>query len=1364
MNQNTLKLKRQFTSKNKSVKPWHLPIAHRLLQYITILLLILPQHAVSQDIKFNYLRINEGLSQNSVTSLTQDSLGRIWIGTRDGLNIYDGAEITTLRPIKNDTTSLLSHFITDLVPDHNYIWVTTKNGLSLLNIETLKFTQFPKENIQAVLPYKGKILVGTQNGLFNLNTKQKTFDPNQEISINQTNIQALFTDHLQQLWIGTTTGTYLYKPSDKTLKPILRKNTKVIFEDSEQQIWIGTFDDGVYRLDKQYRILNHYTDQDSETKLANNMIRDIQESPNGDIWIGTFLGLSILDTQTGTITNYRHEKEKANTLSHNSIYTILKDNQGNMWVGTYFGGISYYTQNSNLYKKYPSVPDNGYGLSYNVISEMLEDQTGNLWIATEGGGVNYLNQKKNLFKHYLMKDPVTGVVYNNVKTLCFLNKDTLLAGTHFGGLFMLSVKDGKTQSFLHQSTDNFQAPTVINKIIAYHNDFVLGTQKGVIRFNPQTKRFTPFFSDEDSLQLTQKGINCLFKDSFGKLWIGTEDQGLYTYNEHKNTVTSYLSSTAPHSINNDNIACIYEDRQLRLWIGTFGGGLSQYVRDKDQFINYTMAKDNLSSDLVLSITESKLNYLWIGTSKGLSRFDVEQKRFYNYDHKNGLPLNELNREALIITKDEEIFVGGLDGLVSFKELNLIQQKSLFNLFLTGLWVNNQQVTPGDKTRLLSKDLPYTRSITLHPGQNVFTISYSTNNYIPTNQHKYRYKLDNFDNNWVNAGSQNKVTYTNLKPGTYIFHVQGLSGPEETVIDEKKLTVKILPPLYRTWYAILFYFLSIIALTWWLNSLYRTRIKLIEKFKSERRKKTQLKKINQAKLDFFTNIAHEFRTPLTLITGTLESILEDTKHKSDSNARLKTVYNNTIRLNNLITELLDFRKLENGSLELKITQNKLTDFIPEIYSAFIDYAKVRNIQFTLDPNIPDTTLWFDAPQMQKVLYNVLFNAFKFTNHINGKVSINIKENPLDIDFIISDNGKGIPAEEINRIFDRYYQIDNIKGKNSGQGSGLGLALSDAIVKKHHGQIIVKSNVGEGTTFIIRLLKDKKHFKAVNIFQGNQVKHATPLSPIPAEETETKNHTALSLSDDAPTILIVEDDEEIRALIRNLLAASYKILEATDGQEGMTMAIESQPNLIISDIMMPNLSGLEMCKILKRNIKTSHIPVVLLTARANPESKIEGLETGADDYITKPFDSKLLKTKIKTIIQNRLLIQQKFRNESGFDIKELASVTSDKNLLDQAEKVIEQHIDNAKFNIQDFAKEMGIGRTNLFLKIKGITGLTPNEFIQSVRLKKAAEMILANNHQLNISEIAYAVGFTTPRYFSRCFREHFGVSPSKYGDAT
>jgi len=748
----------------------------------------------------------------------------------------------------------------------------------------------------------------------------------------------------------------------------------------------------------------------------------------------------------------------------------------------------------------------------------------------------------------------------------------------------------------------------------------------------------------------------------------------------------------------------------------------------------------------------------------LSRFDVENNLFFNYEGESGFPLEELNFKALLRTRDGEIFVGGIDGLISFKEEDLLLSKKNYEIIFSTLEVNNEEVSPNDGSELLSSDISTTQSITLKKEHSVFRISYSACNFNTEFKNKYQYKLEGFDSDWVNAEYSTSVNYTNLNPGTYTLKVRGTDVIYTPVTNEKTLVINVKPPIYRTWYAYTFYVLVFLVIVALFNYSYLGKVRLAYQLKNERTEKDRINELNLYKLRFFTNISHEFMTPLTIILSSVERIF--TKHKIPSEFKqpLVQVLRNAKRLKTLNRELLDFRKIEQGHLRLKVQENDIVPYLEEIYDAFFEIAEEKNVKYSFLKNVDHVSVCYDPIQMNKVFFNLLSNAFNHTSDEDGKVVIKLDNEIEEIKISVSDNGSGIPKEEVAKVFNRFFQLDSKKSQKNYYGSGIGLALSESIVKAHQGEISCESELNIGTVFTVTLKKGHHHIEP-ELFTDEKGddgflldKDSIHVSDIPANKLEENNKELSPV--DAPVLLIVDDDSEIRTIVKDLFVDNYRIELANDGQEGFDKALELQPDIVISDIKMPNLSGFEMCERLKRNINTSHIPIALLTALGTEEDQVTGFKCGADAYITKPFNSETLIARIENLFINRKILQNKFGQELNISTKSIAKNKIDQVFMGNAEEVIERNLMNSDFSVTDFAQQMGMSRTLFFRKIKMITGQTPNDFIQTIRLKKAADILL-NDPTQNVSEIAYEVGFSSPKYFSHSFKNHFGVIPSKYG---
>ncbi|MCZ4694771.1 response regulator [Ancylomarina euxinus] len=1315
----------------------------------------------AQDIYFDHLDLKNGLSQISVTALEQDSLGTMWIGTRDGLNRYNGYEIDVFRHNRQDTSSLLGNNIRDLKTDaNNKLWILTAEGISNINLQNEELINFPNQNISCFHISNKNIWVGTNLGLFFLDEESRRYKAATEIFPHRVKVNEIFEDSEGNLLIGTSDrGLFLYNAHSNQLDSILDAEVSCIHKSMDGLFWLGTTENGVYCLQKD-EVVAHYS-QDSG--LAHNVIRDITEDNNGRIWIGTFLGLSMLDPEKKIFTNYFQSDKKPYGLSHNSIYTLFCDQEGSIWIGSYFGGVNIYNSQTNIFRYFVAETDQNKSINYRVVGSMIEDDDKNLWIATEGGGVNFYDRKNNKFKYITKGEGDYKLSHNNAKSLYLDKQNQLWIGTHLGGLDVLNTKTGRIRKYIKNEDDVHSIPSnIISAIIPFENNLLLGTNDGVVLFNPNKEEFTPFFENSELRKKIGKKILALLLDKNQCLWIGSETKGLSVYDFKSGELKNFRNNVHDlKSIGSNFVYQIYQDHMRRIWVATSGGGLNRYHPENDSFSSYTSSDYDLSSDFIYGIAESRYGFLWIATSKGISRFDVEEETFRAYDYQNGFPLSEINERGLYITSDGEVFVGGIHGMVSFYEKELQNQSIKHPLYFTELRVNNSEVHPNDESGILSQTLPFTKSIRLNSNHSVVSFDFTSFNYLKTNKTMYSYKLEGFDSDWVDAGYRRSVNYTNLKSGTYIFTVkeklrQGEDGAETS------MKIIIDPPYYNTWWAYLIYISIVSGILLYINRVLISKALLEDNLKKEQRDKEQISEMNRSKLQFFTNISHEFRTPLTLILGQLESLLEESSNIAPKvYNKMLVAYKNSYRLKKLIDELLEFRKQELGHMKLKVNEHDFVDFSNMIFDSFKEYAERRHINYKLVCYQDKIPLWFDARQLEKVFFNLLSNAFKFTPD-GGSIYVLINQENKELIIKVIDSGQGMPKVYLEKIFDRFYQVDNISEHKQQQlGSGIGLALTKGIVDMHGGCIRVESELGEGACFEVSLLLGKDHFEEEQVvWDKQQVLESSLQTPLLIDKIDESEKEAIyDLLPKSASLLIVEDNAEVRDMLCASFMDEYHIIEVEDGQMGLEAAQQYQPDLIISDVMMPVMTGTDMCQKLKSDLTTCHIPIILLTAKEAIEYRLEGLEIGADDYITKPFNIKLLQARCRNLIKSRKQLQERFQLNPGLGIKSITTNSLDAELLEKAIDIVERHLDNSKFDVNTFAQEMCLGRTNLYAKIKGITGQTPNEFILSSRLKKAA-LLLQTEIGVSVSNVAYSVGFTTPRYFSKCFSDHFKISPSKY----
>lgn len=1318
-------------------------------------LLFLPGVLFGQAYHFNKLGIEQGLSQISVLSIHQDHLNRIWIGTVDGLNCYNGVDMKIYRQKKSDPNSLLGHNVKEIIQQGNSLWILTNDGISELNLINQHFVRYPVKDAISLASYGPTILVGTKQGLHYIDTENRLIKPSRILQGQRVEITQLYAPNNNLLYIGTSANG-LYRYSAKTKKTVHRTFNALphisSIKESDNKLWVSSAINGVALLDHDLNLISHFTRQpENPNSLIDDRVRVVHIDTEKKVWIGTFQGLSVYDQAHKTFTNLNHNDLAPGSLSHNSIWDLMEDAQHTMWVGTYFGGVNYTNTESNIYNYYDSYNNNKGHISYRVVGKMLEDGNKNLWIATEGGGLDFYDRQKEVIINYRKTNTGNGISENNVRALYIANKEQVYVGTHLGGLNRINTRTQQVEQFRDLPLNK---NTIVSSISPYQNKLLLGTDIGILVFDPQAETLSHFIIDQKIRNKISSNVPYVQEDSFGNIWIGTNTLGLFRYNPKTKELKHYHEQNS--ELGNNRVNLITEDHQLRMWVGTLGGGVNLYDRRNDTFTNFNKEQDGLPSNFIYGIQESRFGNFWISTSQGLSRFDLENNKFYHHSINSGFPLLELNQSSLLLTSNGELFVGGINGLISFEEEKLFSTGKPFNVILSSIYVNNQELSPQDENSLLKSALPFTKEIILEPAHQVISIQYAACNYLSAFRNTYQYKLEGFDDNWVDAGFKTSVNYTNLSPGTYTFKVRGLDAIYKKVIDGASLRIIVEPPVYLTWYAYVVYVLLLVSLIAFFNSLYLSKIRLRNQLKLEKQEKKQIRKINKRKLSFFTNVSHEFMTPLSIITGTIETLMETAKIPASVYPKLVLAHKNASRLKKLSSELLDFRKLELGHLKIKVSEQDFVPFIKEIFESFTGMAAHREINYRFTTNAEQCTLWFDPNQMDKVFYNLLSNSFKFVDNKAGKIDVEVIAYQDHLEVLIRDNGKGIPKDKADKIFDRFYQIENLYEKSAGQGTGIGLALSKGIVEHHAGTIGLLSEENTGTTFRVTLRKGSKHFAPEQILEEPSPYHAPArdyVYPAYTEEIPSRQVTNTS-------ILLVEDNDDAREYLHNILQENYEVYEASNGQEGLTKALELQPDLIISDVLMPAMTGTQMCAVLKRNIQTCHIPIILLTGQSTTASRVEGLETGADDYIAKPFDPRILLARIANIVKNRELLQQSFNTTPNTRLSDIAHTRIDQDFMQSAQQFVLSNITDSELDVTTFAREMGLSRTKLYEKLKGVTGQTPNEFIQTTRLKKAAELLL-QDEELNVSQIAYEVGFSSSRYFSQCFKLHFGISPSKYG---
>lgn len=1310
------------------------------------------QSLFSQNLLFDHLSVKDGLSQSNVHAIYQDEFNVMWIATAGGLNRYDGNKIESYKPIIGDSIGLFESNIGNVCGNRKgQIYLQCSSGLIIYDVQTRQFKAIERKGIDCIAYGKERLLVSHNNIL-------KYLDPVQENLVNihtfdePLHTTCLFESSDDNVYLGTQfDGLLVMDKNGKCSTLIADQHIQCIYEDNRKRIWVGTAGNGMYCISNQQENISYTHDIYNPKSISSNHVRSICQDDLGFFWIATFEGLNRFNPDTKEFVNFRHSTTDKYSMGASSVWCITKDNQGSLWIGTYFGGVDIINPEFAFSQYYRPTGEMN-EISGPIVSNVVEDSIGNLWICTDGAGLNYFDRQKNSFTHF-KHDPVNprSLSSNTLKAL-FLDEENgvLWIGTHFGGLNKLDLNTHRITRITLNENDG-RINQYVRGILKYKEKLLLATHNSIQLYDPQTGLVKPFIGSRN--KEINRQIWDMLIDSQDNLWFSTPI-AIYRYNLQTNALKKYFPDSISTSLGQSfSHGTLFQDSKQRIWIGGSGQGLKLYVPETDSFTSFHTQNSDIIDNYVLSINETSLGYILIGTNQGVSRFDVEKNLFYNYYNNLFFPFEALNERCLFNTRKGEIGLCSLNGLllISEQDLNFTPKESRINL--TELYVNNRRIKPGDSD-ILQKSIFYTDTIVLNHTHSTVSFEFASSNCIKALQAQIQYKLEGFDTEWINAVSNNS-TYTNLRAGTYVFRTQSCEPLTHSVITGKSLVLIVKPPIYKTGYAYLIYLLILAGLFYLIIS----RIELAASLKYANEEKKHIEELNQSKLRFFMNVSHEIRTPITLIISQLEILVQNNDISQSVHNKIYNIMRNANKLKHLISELLDFRKHEQGLMMLKASEQNIITYLEEVLVSFKEYAAYRQINTFFIHDEPEVKVWFDTSQLNKVFYNLLSNAFKFTPP-KGSVSVIIEKESKWITISVVDTGIGIKKEEMENLFERFYQSAHIEQRIADTGTGIGLVLVKSIVELHKGNISVRNNETQGSTFTVSLPLGDAHLSDEEKREEDVNQQSIKLLAIPDADFISEireNQQTLSLQE--ASILIVEDNLDLLETLAEIFNPIYKVYTAIDGKKGLELALEIQPNIILSDVVMPEISGIELCKRIKSNLEICHIPVVLLTASATEERKLEGLQIGADDYITKPFNTKILIMRCNNLVNNRVMLQQKYKLSPTTNTEQLALNQHDKILLDKAIQIVEANFSNPEFDIYTLAQEMCMGRSSLFKKIKGLTGQTPKDFIVNIRLKNGM-VLLDEKPELSIADIAVLTGFSDTSYFIKLFKRNFGTTPHQY----
>ncbi|MBV5314136.1 MAG: response regulator [Prolixibacteraceae bacterium] len=1332
----------------------------------------------------------EGLSGTTMHGFTQDSKGFLWIPTESGLNRFDGYNFKVYFNQPNDSSSINSSSSYTVFEDSSgRLWVGTNLGFNSYNYELDCFKQIPLEvrgkkinlTVKSILEDNQKMLwLITSHGLVYFDPKTKKYDfYNHHFRDDGTPYhskynQAVFDDK-GNLWIGTDDNSVLIFDTQKNQFCNISEYTGINYEFPDRtvmvvkknksgQIFFGSQRAGIVLYDPRLRYFQQAGYSSDPENMLDGGIYSIIIDRRGTVWVGTeHNGLKIYNPAKNTFTDANHLIDIPNVKK--AKFYCFEDNFGDMWFGIQYLGIYHKISSMKPFHSIGNSKHKVQELSHFIVKSILRDGKDNLWVGTDGGGLNVKWKGRKDF--VLFKSAGKGVTLND-KAIISLHEDRrgwIWIGTYLEGLFCYQGNDKALVNYKIPGSDKENWNNYIFDIKEdATGNLWIGTNGGGL-FYLNLKNGTIVDNTHPLVggkaETIKPFINALEYDKDSTLWIGTYN-GLFCWNKKSETFRSLLANSG--DIANDIIFSIVKDQKDRVWFGTLAG-LYCYNPENKKFERLT-TEDGLCDNGIMAIEMDHSNNLWISTSAGISKLNSKTGTFQNYYVYDGLPCNEFRPGSSFKDKDGTIYFGGTDGLVYFNPDSISNNLVKPNLIFTSLKIFNQEIKFNQKepNGILRKDINETDTIVLKYSHQSFSVEFAAINFSVPEKIKYAVQLEGFNSRWdYKDYKQRYASYTNLNPGTYFLNVKSTNLDGQWIDQSRKLCIIVKPPYWSTWWAFLIYIIILISIIYYIRRIALFRISMKNQLHLEHVEREKLEEINQTKMQFFANVSHEIRTPLTMLIAPLEKLMGSNPNDFQKK-NINYIYRNTKRLERIVNQLLELQKIENTQLKLKAREINLVTFLKEIMSLFEETALDKKIHLSFEPNCDELMVWIDPEKMDKVIFNLLSNAFKFSlpdGLITMSISINrINENGGYFTISVTDTGSGMDQVHLERIFDRFYQIEN-KETGKTTGTGIGLHLSKELVEKQHGKLTVTSQQGLGSNFTITMPLGKKHLATDEIFQSQTQSIYSRENKSEFEEIQSINteQEEEEQTDSGKTlILLVEDDIDILNYLEDELCVDYQIIKANNGTDGWKLAFEQVPDLIVSDIMMPGIDGLQLCRKIKTTIETSHIPVILLTAKTLVEHEVEGLETGANEYIHKPFHPRLLKLKVDKIIEAHEALKQQFAKNTSFVAKEMTVTSADEKFLQKAIDFVKENLSDADLNIEKMSGELSISRVHLYRKLKAITNQNPTEFIRTIRLKQAAYLL--SQGKLNVSEIAYMVGFNSHQYFTNSFQKYFNMSPTEY----
>lgn len=1355
------------------------------LSLLSILQLTAQSHSVKK------LGIEQGLSNNYVVSITQDKQGFLWFATEEGLNKFDGTRFITYykNDLPHNNQGITGNELNRVYADSKrpIIWIATqRDGLNAYNYDEQTFTAYqhnPENPHSLITNDVTDISPSTQNddGLWvstyyrgieylNINNGQFThYNRSTVPSLPSNQTWTVLDGGDNNLYIGHVgSGFSIFSLKDKSVKNFQNETGNptslpgndvfCIIKDANGNIWLGTNNGlALYNAANDNFITFRNNKNDKYATLCSRIL-SIRQLKDNRLWIASELnGIAILNLKQGMFLSpeelsieYIQEGDDSRSLSNASARCIFQDSFDNIWIGTWGGGINFISSKPPLFTtlSYSPIPNNENSLNNKVASSLCMDRQGRIWIGTDGGGINVFEGEKRIA---IYKKESGDIPSNFILASLQDSKGNLWFGSYQGGISYYDSRNKRFRSISLMGQSNLDVRTIYED--AQHNIWV-GYSGGIVVLNPLTMKIIQHYNTDNS-ELHSDFIRSIAQDEKGRFWIGTfgDGLGIYTPNLQKIKTFTQRDGFCSNTINQ-----IIQDKQKRMWIGT-GEGLVCFLSTDELNYKTYQRKDGLINTNICAITEDKKGNIWFSNNKGISCYVTNKGCFYNYDHSDDVPAGSFSSSCVTQSKNGQIYFGSINGVCCFNPDITMNEQPAPAAVVTEMKILGRlsNLENNDMIINLSKG----QNVELSHAQNSFGLTFNVQNYSLVNQVEYVYMLKGLENSWYTVNENNSVTFRNIPPGKYEFLIKARIHNQKWPEEATSLTIRINPPLWLTWWAKLIYILVSISITYLILHAYKKKLDLESLYTLEKKNHEQEQELNQERLRFYTNITHELRTPLTLILGPLEDMQKEASLPAKQAQKLSVIHQSALRLLNLINQILEFRKTETQNKKLCVSKGNIAPLIYEIGLKYKELNQNTKIDFRIQIEKEEMFLFFDKEIITIVLDNLISNAIKYTEQ--GCVTLSLHQTMRNevayTEIKVSDTGYGISAEALPHIFDRYYQES---GKHQASGTGIGLALVKNLVTLHEGEIRAESIQNEGSTFYISLLTDNIYPNAL---------HADSTEPVQEEmnqNTELEYSQEATLDTSKPILLIVEDNEEIQKYIVESFTDSFEVITANNGEEGKQQALSRIPDIVVSDIMMPVMDGITLCKQLKDDVRTSHIPIILLTAKDSLQDKEEGYEVGADSYLTKPFSASLLRSRINNLLDSRKKLVAQFQAQSTpgsqIDLSEKRIVIAealsklDNEFIEKITLLIEENLSSEKIDINYLSDKMCMSGSTLYRKMKALTGLSTNEYIRKVKMKNAERLLLEG--KFNISEIAYKVGINSTGYFRQCFKEEFGLSPSDY----